>query len=312
MAFITIELRSNHGMGEPLVLEIPVPDTPDRILDKPWPQIDPPYPACKQILYCSCRLDLTYRLHNSLSHLRFDTLEEACFSGVENTVYDGLDDHQNFRSVRRRHRTEDFIAITMDNQVIRLRSRTNHMLEPPRVMEKWTIPAEAKYLYIGSANTADPAFRHRFLFDTDEQNLHRRLLRMAKHCEAFRFLKISTAYAHTAGYQFYAVYYQGDEISPEDQAVIDALNAFPKNDPVAFYDECMKHVPSEEYTVDRQGNRTGSYWNTTHALGKGIADFLNPETYCKMNRFETNAYEWERYSSDMEDDDDFGNIYNQQ
>ena len=126
MACITIELRSNHGMGEPLVLEIPVPDTPDRTLDKSWPQIDPPYPKCKQILYCSCRLDLTYRLHNSLSHLRFDTLEEACFSGVENTVYDGLDDHQNFRSVRRRHRTEDFIAITMDNQVIWLRSRTNH------------------------------------------------------------------------------------------------------------------------------------------------------------------------------------------
>ena len=64
MGCITIELRSNHGMGEPLVLEIPVPDTPDRTLDKPWPQIDPPYPACKQILYCSCRLDLTYRLHN--------------------------------------------------------------------------------------------------------------------------------------------------------------------------------------------------------------------------------------------------------
>ena len=59
MACITIELRSNHGMGEPLVLEIPVPDTPDRTLDKPWPQIDPPYPKCKQILYCSCRLDLT-------------------------------------------------------------------------------------------------------------------------------------------------------------------------------------------------------------------------------------------------------------
>ena len=167
----------------------------------------------------------------------FDTLEEACFSGVENTVYDGLDDHQNFRSVRRRHRTEDFIAITMDNQVIWLRSRTNHMLEPPRVMEKWTIPAEAKYLYIGSANTADPAFRHRFLFDTDEQNLHRRLLRMAKHCESFHFLKISTAYAHTAKYQFCAVYYPGDEISAEDQAVIDVLNAFPKDDPVAFYDE---------------------------------------------------------------------------
>lgn len=139
--------------------------------------------------------------------------------------------------------------------------------------------------------------------------MHRRLLRMAKRCEAIRFLKISTAYAHTAGYQFYAVYYQGDEISPEDQAVIDALNAFPKDDPVAFYDECMKHVPSEEYTVDRQGNRTGSYWNTTHPLGKGITDFLIPETYCKMNRFETNTYEWERYSSDMEDDDDFGNVY---
>lgn len=132
---------------------------------------------------------------------------------------------------------------------------------------------------------------------------------MAKRCEAFRFFKISTTYAHTAGYQFYAVYYQGDEISPEDQAVIDALNAFPKDDPVAFYDECMKHVPSEEYTVDRQGNRTGSYWNTTHPLGKGITDFLIPETYCKMNRFETNTYEWERYSSDMEDDDDFGNVY---
>ena len=53
MACITIELRSNHGMGEPLVLEIPVPDTPDRTLDKSWPQIDPPYPACKQILYCN-------------------------------------------------------------------------------------------------------------------------------------------------------------------------------------------------------------------------------------------------------------------
>ena len=94
--------------------------------------------------------------------------------------------------------------------------------------------------------------------------------------------------------------------------MIDALNAFPKNDPVAFYDECMKHVPDEEYTVDRQGNRTGSYWNTTYPLGKGIADFLNPETYRKMIQFEVDTYEWERYSSDIEDDDDFGNIYDQQ
>ena len=132
------------------------------------------------------------------------------------------------------------------------------------------------------------------------------------HDKALRSLSLfkkSTAFAHTAGYQFYAVYYQGDEISPEDQAVIDALNAFPKDDPVAFYDECMKHVPSEEYTVDRQGNRTGSYWNTTHPLGKGITDFLNPETYCKMNGVATDIYEWEWYSSDMEDDDDFGNVY---
>lgn len=91
--------------------------------------------------------------------------------------------------------------------------------------------------------------------------------------------------------------------------VINALNAFPKDDSLAFYDECMKHIPYEVYTVDWQGNRTGSYWATSHPLGKGIADFLNPETYRKMNRFETNTYEWERYSSDMEDDDDFGNIY---
>ena len=308
MACITIELRSNHGMSEPLVLEIPVPDTPDRTLDKPWPQINPPYPACKQILYCNCRLDLTHKLHNSLSQLRFDTLEEACFSGVENTVYDGLDDHQNFRSVRRRHRAGDFIAITMDNQVIWLRSRTNHMLEPPRVMEKWTIPAEAKYLYIGSANTADPAFRHRFLFDTDEIRLHQRLLRLAKGAETFEFTKISTQYAHTAGYLFDAVYYRGDYVSPEDQAVIDYLNAFPKDDPLAFYDECMKHIPYERYTVDRAGNRTCAYWATGHYLGKGLADFLNPETYREMNRF-TNVYEWERYSSGMDDDIEFENIY---
>ena len=43
-------------------------------------------------------------------------------------------------------------------------------------------------------------------------------------------------------------------------------------------------------------------------MGKGLADFLNPETYREMNRF-TNVYEWERYSSGMDDDIEFENIY---
>ena len=42
MGCITIELRSNHGMGEPLVLEIPVPDTPDRTLDNELPYLPHP------------------------------------------------------------------------------------------------------------------------------------------------------------------------------------------------------------------------------------------------------------------------------
>lgn len=308
MASVMIEIRSNHGMGEPLVLEIPVPDTPDRTLDKPWPKMAS-LPVCKLILYHGCGTDMLHRFDNSLCQLRYETLEEACFDAVEETVYDGLDDHQNFRSVRRKHRKEDFIALTAANQLIWLQTKTNQMREVPRIMEKWTIPEGAKYVYIGSVKHPAPEYISRFLFDTDEVRLHQRLLRMAKGSASFEFLKLSTQYSHAADYRFTAVYYRGDYISPEDQAVIDALNTFPKDNPLAFYDECMKHVPYEAYTVDRQGNRTGSYWATSHPLGKGIADFLNLETYCKMNRFKTDIYEWERYSSDMEDDDDFGNIY---
>lgn len=309
MATFAIELRSGLGYGESFVLEIPVPDKPEqRILDKPWPKMAP-LPLCRLILCHGCGTDFLHRFDNSLFQAQCKTLEQACFEGLEAAVYDGLDDHQNFRSVRRRHRQEDYIALTMDNQIIWLRTKTNKMREIPRVMEKWTIPERAQYVYIGAVEY--PAQEHigRYLFDVDERNLHRRLLRMAKNSDSFEFLKLSTQYAHASDYRFYAVYYPGDYISPEDQAVIDALNAFPKDDPLAFYDECMKHVPGEAYLVDRDGNRTCSRWTTTHLLGKGIADFLNPETYHKMTRFKTNTYEWERYSSDMQDDVDFGNIY---
>lgn len=307
MAFVTIELRSDHGNGEPLILQLPVPDYEPPVLDKPWPMI-PPLPACKLILYHSCSTNLSHQFDNSLSHARTDTLEETCFDAIEETPYGGLRDRKNFKKVRRQHRKEDVIGLTMDNQLIWLQIKTNKMREVPRVMEKWSVPDRVKYIYIGSVENPAPVFLSRFLFDTDEVHLHQRLLRMAKGAESFKFTKISTQYAHTAGYLFNAVYYRGDYVSPEDQAVIDHLNAFPKDDPIAFYDECMKHVPYEAYTVDRQGNRIGSYWATGHYLGKGLEDFLNPETYCEMNRF-TNVYEWERYSSDMDDDIEFGNIY---
>ena len=38
-------------------------------------------------------------------------------------------------------------------------------------------------------------------------------------------------------------------MSPEDQAMIDALNAFPKDDPIVFYGECMKHVPAKRISL---------------------------------------------------------------
>ena len=307
MAFVTIELRSDHGNGEPLILQLPVPDYDPPVLDKPYPDMKP-LPACKLILYHSCSTGLSHRFNNSLFHAHADTLEQACFDAIEETPYDGLDDRQNFKKVRRKHRKEDVIGLTTDNQLIWLQIKTNKMREVPRVMEKWTIPDDAKYIYIGSVEEPSPAFLSRFLFDADEVRLHQRLLRMAKGEETFEFTKISTQYAHTAGYLFDAVYYRGDYISPENQAVIDHLNAFPKDDPLAFYDECMKHVPYERYTVDRSGNRACSYWATGHYLGKGLADFLSPETYREMNRF-TNVYEWERYSSGMDDDIEFGNIY---
>ena len=110
------------------------------------------------------------------------------------------------------------------------------MLEPPRVMEKWTIPAEAKYLYIGSANTADPAFRHRFLFDTTSRTCTGGFYTWQSTAKPSLFENINRLCAY-GQYQFCAVYYPGDEISAEDQAVIDVLNAFPKDDPAAFYDE---------------------------------------------------------------------------
>lgn len=183
------------------------------------------------------------------------------------------------------------------------------MCERSQIVEKRDIPADAKYLYIGSVNAPDHIFYQHFLFDVDERRPHQRLLRMAKHANSFNFLKISTQYAHSSDYEFYAVYYRGDYISPENQAVIDALNAFPKDDPLAFYDECMKHILGESYNVDRDGNRTGSMWTTSHLLGKGIVDFTTPETYHKMTQLKVNTYEWERFTSQMEQDDNFRNIY---
>lgn len=164
------------------------------------------------------------------------------------------------------------------------------MCERSQIVEKRDIPADAKYLYIGSVNAPDHIFYQHFLFDVDERRPHQRLLRMAKHANSFNFLKISTQYAHSSDYEFYAIYYRGDYISPENQAVIDALNAFPKDDPLAFYDECMKHILGESYNVDRDGNRTGSMWTTSHLLGKGIVDFTPPETYHKMTQLKVNTY----------------------
>ncbi len=83
-------------------------------------------------------------------------------------------------------------------------------------------------------------------------------LYIEKYTNYLIFLKISTKYEHSSDYEFYTVYCRGDYISQGDQAVIDALNAFPKDDPLAFYDECMKHIPGESYNVDRDSNRTSS------------------------------------------------------
>ena len=47
-------------------------------------------------------------------------------------------------------------------------------------MEKWSVPDNAKYIFIGSVEEPSSAFLSRFLFDADEVRLHQRLLRMAK------------------------------------------------------------------------------------------------------------------------------------
>lgn len=182
------------------------------------------------------------------------------------------------------------------------------MRERPRMMARWTPPADAKYLYIGYPADAVPTYRHTYLFDTDEQQLHRRLCKLAPNCDDFSFFKLSAAYAHRAEERFVAVYYPGDEITPAEQAIIDELMTFPKDDPLAFYDACMRHVPFEAYAVDRAGDRMGSYWGTGFPLGKGLADFLNPETWHAMNCVE-DVFAWERYSSDMGEENGFGNLY---
>ncbi len=50
-------------------------------------------------------------------------------------------------------------------------------------------------------------------------------------------------------------------------------------------------------------------WTTSSPLEKGIVDFATPETYHKMTQLKVNTYECERFTSQMEQDDDFGNIY---
>ena len=271
---LTITLYSNHGAGGPFILELPGPDCPEPVLDKPWPGVT--FPACKLILHRGCAPDDTLR------QVCRDSLEQACFDAPQCSVYDGLYNHQNFRRARRKCRKKDYFGITTDNQILWLQTKTNQMRERPRVMARWTPPEDAKYLYIGYPADAVPAYRHTYLFDINEQLLHRRLCKLAPACTDFAFFKISSAYAHRSAERFMAVYYPGDEISPAEQAVIDELMAFPKDDPLAFYDACMRHVPFEAYAVDREGDRMGSYWGTGFPLGKGLADFLNPITWHEM------------------------------
>lgn len=110
-------------------------------------------------------------------------------------------------------------------------------------MALWSPPADAKYLYIGYPDDTALVYWHSYLFDTDEQLLHRRLCKLAPTYTDFAFFKLSTTYAHRADERFMAVYYPGDEITFAEQAVIDELMAFPKDNPLAFYDACMRHVP---------------------------------------------------------------------
>lgn len=57
---------------------------------------------------------------------------------------------------------------------------------------------------------------------------------------------------------------------------------FPKDDPEAFYDECMKYAIAERYEVDVNGYRHSSCWWWFDNLQKGHSDFTNPEIYAKM------------------------------
>ena len=112
------------------------------------------------------------------------------------------------------------------------------MREQPQIMPRWTPLADAKYRYISYPDEAEPTYRHTYLFDTDERLLHWRLSKLVPTCTDF-----ATAHAHRAAEHFMAIYYHDDKISPTEQAVIDDLIAFPKEDPLTFYDTYMRHVP---------------------------------------------------------------------
>ena len=107
---LTITLYSNYGAGGPFILELPGSDSPEPVLDKPWPNVT--LPACKLILHRGCAPDDTLR------QVCRDTLAQACFDTPQWSVYDGLCDHQNFRRARRKCRKEDYFGITTDNQLM--------------------------------------------------------------------------------------------------------------------------------------------------------------------------------------------------
>ena len=191
----------------------------------------------------------------------YDTLE--CIVTEEPILYF----YKDYRNLIHKYRSLQYYVLTADNKFLKITTRTNKQTRGPILESVTTFPQEDKCFYFCRLHGRD-------FIGVDEYEVYREVFATFPKAERVTFLKVFLVYEHLAPTRVLDF-----ASSDENIKIINEVNAFPKNDPEAFYWEVAKHTRYEEYTVTKNGMRKNCHMVDGEIFNRGYNDFITPKIY---------------------------------
>ena len=183
----------------------------------------------------------------------------------------------SYRDWNKKRRTIDIMALTEDNRFMWWRYRNNN--KEPALKYSHEFADFERYIFVATFEE-----RNEYFFDTDYDNLIKRLCKIRKNGE-YQILRICKDYR--LGRKVLDLVNRN---SDEYKAIIDTLKEASRVSPENFYDECMKYVAAEVNWIkisDGISKITTSYWNAGDWIYRSYEDF---ETTDRCKEFIEDPY----------------------